>query len=135
MAAELIWIHPFLCKYFVAPSSTSGKGGVGPFIGLCVLSACFGVADAHVQGGMLGDLSFMCPEFIQLMLVYKRTLRKEIFKLNHRRGSPRPSARPSGFNIEVLLGRRHEDPWPKIMISSVTFPSVLLSMAREEGIH
>jgi equilibrative nucleoside transporter 1/2/3 len=46
--------------------ATSGKGGIGPFIGLCVLSACFGVADAHVQGGMLGDLSFMCPEFIQV---------------------------------------------------------------------
>ncbi|KAK7838950.1 equilibrative nucleotide transporter 3 [Quercus suber] len=29
--------------------TTSGKGGIGPFIGLCVLSACFGVADAHVQ--------------------------------------------------------------------------------------
>ncbi|KAL0012630.1 hypothetical protein SO802_007738 [Lithocarpus litseifolius] len=48
--------------------ATSGKGGIGPFIGLCVLSACFGVADAHVQGGMLGDLSFMCPEFIQSFL-------------------------------------------------------------------
>jgi equilibrative nucleoside transporter 1/2/3 len=46
--------------------ATSGEGGIGPFIGLCVLSACFGVADAHVQGGMLGDLSFMCPEFIQV---------------------------------------------------------------------
>ncbi|KAG4945521.1 Equilibrative nucleotide transporter 3 [Glycine soja] len=45
--------------------ATSGKGGIGPYIGLCALSACFGVADAHVQGGMVGDLSFMCPEFIQ----------------------------------------------------------------------
>ncbi|KAE7995558.1 hypothetical protein FH972_000338 [Carpinus fangiana] len=45
--------------------ATSGKGGLGAFIGLCVLSACFGVADAHVQGGMVGDLSFMCPEFLQ----------------------------------------------------------------------
>jgi len=35
---------------------------------LCALSACFGVADAHVQGGMVGDLSFMCPEFIQVGL-------------------------------------------------------------------
>ncbi|XP_062161692.1 equilibrative nucleotide transporter 3-like isoform X2 [Alnus glutinosa] len=48
--------------------ATSGKGGLGPFIGLCVLSACFGVADAHVQGGMVGDLSFMCPEFLQSFL-------------------------------------------------------------------
>ncbi|KAF8031407.1 hypothetical protein BT93_D0570 [Corymbia citriodora subsp. variegata] len=45
--------------------ATSGKGGVGPYFGICALVACFGVADAHVQGGMVGDLSFMCPEFIQ----------------------------------------------------------------------
>ncbi|KAI4304317.1 hypothetical protein MLD38_039847 [Melastoma candidum] len=45
--------------------ATSGKGGVGPYIGICVLVACFGVADAHVQGGMVGDLSFMSPEFMQ----------------------------------------------------------------------
>ncbi|KAL2341971.1 hypothetical protein Fmac_009911 [Flemingia macrophylla] len=45
--------------------ATSGKGGIGPYIGLCVLAACFGVADAFVQGGMVGDLSLMCPEFIQ----------------------------------------------------------------------
>ncbi|KAK7302678.1 hypothetical protein RJT34_13571 [Clitoria ternatea] len=48
--------------------ATSGKGGIGPYIGICVLAACFGVADAHVQGGMVGDLSFMCPEFIQSFL-------------------------------------------------------------------
>ncbi|XP_027931654.1 equilibrative nucleotide transporter 3-like isoform X1 [Vigna unguiculata] len=48
--------------------ATSGKGGMGPYIGVCVLSACFGIADAHVQGGMVGDLSFMCPEFIQSFL-------------------------------------------------------------------
>ncbi|XP_044460630.1 equilibrative nucleotide transporter 3-like [Mangifera indica] len=45
--------------------ATSGKGGIGPFLGICAIVACFGVADAHVQGGMVGDLSFMCPEFIQ----------------------------------------------------------------------
>ncbi|PON85795.1 Equilibrative nucleoside transporter [Trema orientale] len=44
---------------------TNGKGGVGPYIGICVLVAAFGVADAHVQGGMVGDLSFMLPEFMQ----------------------------------------------------------------------
>ncbi|XP_027338852.1 equilibrative nucleotide transporter 3-like [Abrus precatorius] len=48
--------------------ATSGKGGIGHYIGLCALSACFGVADAHVQGGMVGDMSFMCPEFIQSFL-------------------------------------------------------------------
>lgn len=46
--------------------ATSGRGGFGTFIGVCVLSAAFGVADGHVQGGMTGDLSFMLPEFIQV---------------------------------------------------------------------
>ncbi|XP_059452484.1 equilibrative nucleotide transporter 3-like [Corylus avellana] len=48
--------------------ATSGKGGLGTFIGICVMSGGFGVADAHVQGGMIGDLSFMQPEFIQSFL-------------------------------------------------------------------
>ncbi|KAL5774624.1 hypothetical protein ACOSP7_012181 [Xanthoceras sorbifolium] len=47
---------------------TSGKGGIGPFLGVCAIVACFGVADAHIQGGIVGDLSFMCPEFIQSFL-------------------------------------------------------------------
>ncbi|KAL7174832.1 hypothetical protein ACSBR2_014748 [Camellia fascicularis] len=47
---------------------TSGKGGTGNYIGICVIVAAFGVADALVQGGMVGDLSFMCPEFIQIFL-------------------------------------------------------------------
>ncbi|CDO99653.1 unnamed protein product [Coffea canephora] len=47
---------------------TSGKGGLGNYIGICILVAAFGVADAHVQGGMVGDLSLMCPEFIQSYL-------------------------------------------------------------------
>uniref|UniRef100_A0A0D6R3H4 Major facilitator superfamily (MFS) profile domain-containing protein n=1 Tax=Araucaria cunninghamii TaxID=56994 RepID=A0A0D6R3H4_ARACU len=45
--------------------ATSGKGGIGTFIGICAMSALFGVADAHVQGGMFGDLSYMDPDFIQ----------------------------------------------------------------------
>ncbi|GMP51102.1 hypothetical protein CsSME_00017466 [Camellia sinensis var. sinensis] len=45
--------------------ATSGKGGIGNFISICIIVAACRVADAHVQGGMVGDLSFMCPEFIQ----------------------------------------------------------------------
>ncbi|XVF44468.1 hypothetical protein PTKIN_Ptkin02bG0123400 [Pterospermum kingtungense] len=45
--------------------ATSGKGGIGTFVGICIISGVFGVADAHVQGGMIGDLSYMRPEFIQ----------------------------------------------------------------------
>uniref|UniRef100_A0A5B6ZS47 Putative Major facilitator superfamily protein isoform 2 n=2 Tax=Davidia involucrata TaxID=16924 RepID=A0A5B6ZS47_DAVIN len=48
--------------------ATSGKGGIGTYIGICAISGVFGVADAHVQGGMVGDLSFMLPEFIQSFL-------------------------------------------------------------------
>ncbi|CAK9135037.1 unnamed protein product [Ilex paraguariensis] len=48
--------------------ATSGKGGIGTYVGICALSAAFGVSDAHVQGGMIGDLSFMQPEFIQSFL-------------------------------------------------------------------
>ncbi|CAA0837167.1 Equilibrative nucleotide transporter 3 [Striga hermonthica] len=45
--------------------ATSGKGGIGNYIGVCVFVAGFGVADAFVQGGLIGDLAFMCPEFMQ----------------------------------------------------------------------
>uniref|UniRef100_A0A2P2LFA3 Equilibrative nucleotide transporter 3-like isoform X2 n=1 Tax=Rhizophora mucronata TaxID=61149 RepID=A0A2P2LFA3_RHIMU len=48
--------------------ATSGKGGIGTFIGICAISGAFGVADGHVQGGMVGDLSFMRPEFVQSFL-------------------------------------------------------------------
>lgn len=48
--------------------ATSGKGGIGYFLGICAVVAVFGLSDAHVQGGMVGDLSFMCPEFIQSFL-------------------------------------------------------------------
>ncbi|KAI9075285.1 hypothetical protein K1719_042690 [Acacia pycnantha] len=48
--------------------ATSGKGGLGTFIVICAISGAFGVADAHVQGGMVGDLSYMKPEFIQSFL-------------------------------------------------------------------
>ncbi|KAG6604824.1 Equilibrative nucleotide transporter 3 [Cucurbita argyrosperma subsp. argyrosperma] len=48
--------------------ATSGKGGLGSFIGICAISGAFGIADAHVQGGMVGDLSFMQPELLQSFL-------------------------------------------------------------------
>lgn len=46
---------------------TSGKGGTQNYIVICVFVAAFGVADAHVQGGMVGDLSLMCPELVQVI--------------------------------------------------------------------
>ncbi|XP_038902089.1 equilibrative nucleotide transporter 3-like [Benincasa hispida] len=60
----------FICSLMVLilDLATSGKGGLGPFIGICIISAGFGIADAHVQGGMVGDLSFMNPELMQSFL-------------------------------------------------------------------
>ncbi|KAL9321279.1 hypothetical protein ACSQ67_013118 [Phaseolus vulgaris] len=60
----------FISIFFVlvVDLATSGKGGIGPYIGICVLAACFGIADAQVEGGMVGELCFMCPEFIQSYL-------------------------------------------------------------------
>ncbi|XP_039166918.1 equilibrative nucleotide transporter 3 isoform X2 [Eucalyptus grandis] len=62
---SMLTIGDYYYKVFPLDLATSGKGGVWPYFGICVLVACFGVADAHVQGGMVGDLSFMCPEFMQ----------------------------------------------------------------------
>lgn len=36
------------------------------FVGVCIISAIFGVADANCQGALVGDLSLMCPEFVQV---------------------------------------------------------------------
>lgn len=49
---------------------TGGRGGIGIFIGVCAISAAFGVADGFVEGGMVGDLSLMCPEFMQVLFFY-----------------------------------------------------------------
>jgi equilibrative nucleoside transporter 1/2/3 len=46
--------------------ATSGKGGLVTFIGICTISGAFGIEDAHAQGGMVGDLCYMLPEFIQV---------------------------------------------------------------------
>ncbi|MFQ6661574.1 hypothetical protein Gotur_029688, partial [Gossypium turneri] len=46
--------------------ATSGRGGLGSFICICVIFAFFGISDACVQGGIVGDLSFMLPDFIQV---------------------------------------------------------------------
>ncbi|CAN6199415.1 unnamed protein product [Urochloa humidicola] len=45
--------------------ATKGRGGIGVFIGVCIISAVFGTADANCQGALVGDLSLMCPEFVQ----------------------------------------------------------------------
>ncbi|KAI8022050.1 Equilibrative nucleotide transporter 2 [Camellia lanceoleosa] len=82
-----IWIYHFFhkcsccsCSYestlipsfIVLPQldlATSRKGRIGTYIGICIISGAFGVADAYVQGGMVGDLSLMLPEFLQVIFV------------------------------------------------------------------
>ncbi|CAN1172735.1 Equilibrative nucleotide transporter 3 [Linum perenne] len=44
---------------------TSGRGGIGVFVGICFIVAVFGISDVLVTGGVIGELSFMCPGFIQ----------------------------------------------------------------------
>ncbi|KAK8575282.1 hypothetical protein V6N13_033479 [Hibiscus sabdariffa] len=51
--------------FFAIGFSHIREGGLGSFIGIYAFVASFGVADACVQGGVVGDLSFMLPEFIQ----------------------------------------------------------------------
>ncbi|CAA7029762.1 unnamed protein product [Microthlaspi erraticum] len=48
--------------------ASHGSGSVGAYVVLCLISSLFGFADAFVQGGMVGDLSYMCPEFIQAFM-------------------------------------------------------------------
>nr|GME09837.1 equilibrative nucleotide transporter 3-like [Ipomoea batatas] len=61
----MLTIGDYYYEVFPLDLGTSGKGGLGSYIGICVVAASFGVADANVQGGMVGDLSFMCPGFMQ----------------------------------------------------------------------
>uniref|UniRef100_A0A7N0TJB4 Equilibrative nucleoside transporter n=1 Tax=Kalanchoe fedtschenkoi TaxID=63787 RepID=A0A7N0TJB4_KALFE len=52
----------------VLETSMSRRGGLGNFIGVCFSSGAIGYADAHVAGGMIGELAFMQPEFTQSFL-------------------------------------------------------------------
>ncbi|GAU17033.1 hypothetical protein TSUD_105320 [Trifolium subterraneum] len=61
----MLTIEDYYIYLFPINLAISGKGGIGTFIGICAISGAFGVADAHVQGGMVGDLSYMHPEFVQ----------------------------------------------------------------------
>jgi equilibrative nucleoside transporter 1/2/3 len=59
----LFTISTFLL--IVLDLTTKGHGGIGHYIVLCTIVASFGLADATVKGGLVGDLSLMCPELIQ----------------------------------------------------------------------
>lgn len=44
---------------------SEGKGGLFPFLLLCFIAASFGVANALVEGAMMGDLSCISHDLIQ----------------------------------------------------------------------
>lgn len=44
---------------------SKGKGGLFPFLLLCFIAATFGVANALVEGAMMGDLSCISGDLIQ----------------------------------------------------------------------
>ncbi|GER41616.1 equilibrative nucleoside transporter, partial [Striga asiatica] len=52
-------------RLLVIELATSGKGGIGNYISICAFVASFGVANALIQGGLIGDLAFMCLEFFR----------------------------------------------------------------------
>ncbi|KAI8002132.1 Equilibrative nucleotide transporter 2 [Camellia lanceoleosa] len=62
----MIKIFAILIFFMMLDLAISRKGGIGIDIGICMISGAFRVVDAHVQGGMVGDLSFMLPEFMQV---------------------------------------------------------------------
>ncbi|OEL35426.1 Equilibrative nucleotide transporter 3 [Dichanthelium oligosanthes] len=62
---SMLIILDYYMYLFPLDVATLGRGGIAPFVVTCIIPACFGVANGHVQGGLTGDLSFMCPEFIQ----------------------------------------------------------------------
>ncbi|XP_026431386.1 equilibrative nucleotide transporter 3-like isoform X1 [Papaver somniferum] len=48
--------------------ATSGGGGLVRFIALCLIVVIVAIAEGTLEGGLFGDLSFMCPEFMQTFL-------------------------------------------------------------------
>ncbi|KAI3903483.1 hypothetical protein MKW98_032137 [Papaver atlanticum] len=48
--------------------ATSGGGGLGRLIGLCSIVIIVAVAQGSLEGALFGDLSMMCPEFMQNFL-------------------------------------------------------------------
>lgn len=46
------------------------RGGIASFIGVCTIVAVFGIGGGNVEGALIGDLSLMCPEFIQVLFFF-----------------------------------------------------------------
>nr|CAB3454628.1 unnamed protein product [Digitaria exilis] len=62
---SMLTMEDYFVFVFPLDVATSGRGGAATFAGLCTIAAVFGIAEGHAEGAMAGDLSLMCPEFIQ----------------------------------------------------------------------
>ncbi|KAI3875890.1 hypothetical protein MKX03_037743 [Papaver bracteatum] len=66
---SMLTAEDYYLTLFPVDLATSGDGGLATYIGLCFIVVLFGLGDGCVEGGMLGDLSLMFPEFIQSFLI------------------------------------------------------------------
>ncbi|MCL7050133.1 hypothetical protein MKW94_006980 [Papaver nudicaule] len=48
--------------------ATSEGGGLWRFMGLCLIVIIIAIAQGSLEGGMFGDLSLMCPEFLHIFI-------------------------------------------------------------------
>ncbi|GJN32710.1 hypothetical protein PR202_gb21232 [Eleusine coracana subsp. coracana] len=62
---SMMVIEDYYLSLFPVDAASRGTGSVSAFVSICFIAGGFGIADGHVQGGLTGDLSFMCPEFLQ----------------------------------------------------------------------
>ncbi|KAL2650340.1 hypothetical protein R1flu_018468 [Riccia fluitans] len=51
--------------FIVVDLVTHGDGGIGAFVVMCLLIAAFGIADGVAQGGLVGELAYMHPTYMQ----------------------------------------------------------------------
>ncbi|KAK4846543.1 hypothetical protein QYF36_018862 [Acer negundo] len=74
----MLTIEDYYVQLFSLDLATFGKGEIGTFIGICAISGAFRLADAHVQGGMVGDLSFMTSELVQASSEGSKTVSSDL---------------------------------------------------------
>ncbi|RZC82435.1 hypothetical protein C5167_045215 [Papaver somniferum] len=67
---SIVTIQDYYQHLFPLDLATSGGGGLGRFIGLCSIVVIVAVAQGSLEGGLFGDLSMMCPEFMQVIFIF-----------------------------------------------------------------
>ncbi|KAG6751339.1 hypothetical protein POTOM_045872 [Populus tomentosa] len=63
---SMLTIEDYYALHFPVGFSNIWEKRTWNLVGICALSGAFGLADAHGQGGMVGELCLMQPEFVQL---------------------------------------------------------------------